>query len=34
MQCPTGVQPCGVPGQAVCPANSYCITGCCQSIPG
>jgi hypothetical protein len=33
-QCDTGVQPCGLPGQAVCPNNSYCITGCCQQIPG
>ena len=34
MQCDTGVQPCGLPGQSVCPNNSYCITGCCQQIPG
>jgi hypothetical protein len=33
-QCDTGVQPCGLPGQALCPNNSYCITGCCQQIPG
>jgi hypothetical protein len=33
-QCDTGVQPCGLPGQSVCPNNSYCITGCCQQIPG
>ena len=34
MQCPAGIQPCGLPGQAECPANYYCITGCCQTIPG
>ncbi len=34
MQCVTGVQACGLPGQALCPNNSYCITGCCQQIPG
>jgi hypothetical protein len=33
-QCPTGIQACGLPGQAPCPPNYYCITGCCQSIPG
>lgn len=31
-QCPDGVQPCGLPGQAQCPAEYYCITGCCQLI--
>jgi hypothetical protein len=34
MQCPVGIQPCGLPGQADCAINYYCITGCCQSIPG
>ncbi len=34
MQCPAGIQPCGLPGQAECQINYYCITGCCQSIPG
>lgn len=29
-QCPAGVQPCGLPGQAACPTNHYCVTGCCQ----
>jgi hypothetical protein len=29
MQCPTGVQACGVTGQALCPLGYYCITGCC-----
>lgn len=29
MQCPTGVQACGLPGQAQCPQDYYCITGCC-----
>ena len=33
-QCPAGVQECGLPGQSTCPNNSYCITGCCQQIPG
>ncbi|MEP7122118.1 MAG: hypothetical protein ABJE95_14460 [Byssovorax sp.] len=28
-QCPTGVQPCGLPGEALCPLDYYCITGCC-----
>jgi hypothetical protein len=31
-QCMPGVQPCGLPGQAVCPSGFYCITGCCQMI--
>ncbi|MEP7126055.1 MAG: hypothetical protein ABJE95_34300 [Byssovorax sp.] len=34
MQCDTGVQACGLPGQGPCPNNFYCITGCCQQIPG
>jgi hypothetical protein len=34
MQCPEGITPCGVPGQAPCPPNYYCITGCCQATPG
>jgi len=33
-QCPPGIQACGLPGQPSCPPNFYCITGCCQSIPG
>lgn len=33
MQCPSGVQACGLPGQAQCPLDFYCITGCCQPIP-
>ncbi len=33
-QCPDGIQACGLPGQALCPANAYCVTGCCQIIPG
>jgi hypothetical protein len=32
-QCPAGVQACGQPGQAPCPAKAYCITGCCQFVP-
>jgi hypothetical protein len=31
MQCPTGVQACGLPGEALCPLDYYCITGCCIS---
>jgi hypothetical protein len=31
-QCPAGVQACGLPGQAPCPAGFYCITGCCVQI--
>lgn len=33
-QCPAGIQACGLPGQAACPANFYCTTGCCIPIPG
>jgi hypothetical protein len=33
MQCPAGIQACGLPGQPPCPFNKYCITGCCQVIP-
>jgi len=33
MQCPPGIQPCGLPGEAACPSSFYCITGCCQPIP-
>jgi hypothetical protein len=29
-QCPKGLQPCGLQGQAPCPAGYFCITGCCQ----
>jgi hypothetical protein len=32
-QCGPGVQTCGPPGQAPCPADYYCITGCCQHVP-
>ncbi|APR87552.1 hypothetical protein A7982_12901 [Minicystis rosea] len=33
-QCPSGVQPCGLPGQSACSTGYYCITGCCQKLPG
>ncbi len=33
-QCEAGVQACGLPGQGPCLNNFYCITGCCQQIPG
>jgi len=29
-RCPSGVQACGLPGDPVCPAGYWCITGCCQ----
>jgi hypothetical protein len=32
-QCPTGIQACGLPGQAPCPTNFFCTTGCCVPIP-
>lgn len=32
-QCAPGDQKCGQPGEAPCPANFYCITGCCKPIP-
>lgn len=32
-QCPAGIQACGLPGQAACPTNFYCTTGCCIPIP-
>ena len=32
-QCPTGVQPCGLPGQALCEVGWSCITGCCVQNP-
>jgi hypothetical protein len=31
-QCPSGVQPCGLPGQPRCPAETYCVTGCCRPV--
>jgi hypothetical protein len=32
--CPGGAQRCGLPGQPLCGAGFYCVTGCCQSIGG
>jgi len=32
-QCPTGVQPCGLPGQEICSIGFSCITGCCIQNP-
>jgi hypothetical protein len=29
-RCAPGVQVCGLPGEADCPPNYFCITGCCQ----
>jgi len=30
-RCPEGVQACGLDGDAECPLNFYCVTGCCVS---
>lgn len=32
-ECPEGVLSCGTPDLPPCPANYYCITGCCQAVP-
>lgn len=32
-QCPAGVQACGLPGQAPCGTNQFCLTGCCYAVP-
>lgn len=32
-QCPDGVQACGLPGQAPCGTNQFCLTGCCYAVP-
>jgi len=32
MRCAPDVQPCGLPGDADCPMDYYCVTGCCQSV--
>lgn len=32
-QCPGGEPACGRPGQERCPAETYCVTGCCQPLP-
>jgi hypothetical protein len=29
-RCEGGEQPCGLPGEADCPTDFYCISGCCQ----
>lgn len=29
-QCPDGIQPCGLAGQAQCPASYFCLSGCCR----
>ncbi|NUO48003.1 MAG: hypothetical protein HOV80_04015 [Polyangiaceae bacterium] len=33
-QCEPGAQPCGLEGQLECPADFYCVTGCCRTSPG
>jgi hypothetical protein len=33
-QCPNGQQACGLPGQAACLEQEYCIGGCCAAGPG
>jgi hypothetical protein len=30
VRCSGGEQPCGLPGDSLCPAGDFCITGCCQ----
>jgi hypothetical protein len=32
VRCEPGIQTCGLAGDDLCPADSYCITGCCQPI--
>ena len=32
LRCELGIQTCGLPGDQPCPADFYCITGCCQAI--
>ncbi|MEZ4221186.1 MAG: hypothetical protein R3B13_09660 [Polyangiaceae bacterium] len=32
--CPPGIQQCGLPGQDPCAAGFFCVTGCCQPVPG
>ncbi len=32
-QCPSGAQPCGLAGQALCAQDFYCVTGCCVFVP-
>jgi len=32
LRCEPGIQTCGLPGDHPCPADFYCITGCCQPI--
>jgi hypothetical protein len=32
-QCEGTLQPCGLPGQELCPGGFYCITGCCIEQP-
>lgn len=31
-RCPSGGQACGLPGDPACPANYFCVTGCCITI--
>ena len=31
-QCPSNVQPCGLPGEAACTPGYYCVTGCCVAL--
>jgi hypothetical protein len=32
-QCANGARPCGLPGMPGCSAGTYCITGCCVTLP-
>lgn len=31
LRCPVGKQECGLPGDAPCPAGTFCLTGCCTN---
>ncbi len=33
-QCPALIDPCGLPGQPACDIGYYCVSGCCQQLPG
>lgn len=32
LRCPVGKQVCGLPGDAPCPASTFCLTGCCTVL--
>jgi len=33
IECPAGIEQCGLPGLPPCLSAFYCITGCCQPVP-